>query len=78
MSFVQVLVMGQGDVGQLGLGEDMVERKRPYPVKGLEGHQVVEVVCGGMHTAALTDKGKVGTYLSTTSLAWASGQVLLA
>jgi len=62
MSFVQVLVLGQGDVGQLGLGESMVERKRPYPVKGLEGHKVVQVVCGGMHTAALTDKGKVCAY----------------
>lgn len=52
-------MIGQGDLGQLGLGEDMVERKRPFPVKSLEGHKVVHVVCGGMHTAALTDEGKV-------------------
>ncbi len=57
-------MLGQGDVGQLGLGEDMVEKKRPYPLKSLEGHRVVQVVCGGMHTAALTAEGKVSVLLS--------------
>ena len=57
---VQVMVMGQGDTGQLGLGEDIMEKKKPSPVGGaLTGLQVVQVVCGGMHTAALTDDGKV-------------------
>ena len=54
------MVMGQGDVGQLGLGEEMIERKKPFPVGGaLEGKNVVQVYCGGMHTVALTDEGKV-------------------
>ena len=54
-------MLGQGDVGQLGLGEDMMERKKPFPVgRALEGKNVVQVSCGGMHTVALTDKGKVG------------------
>ena len=49
------------DVGQLGLGEDVMERKKPFPVcRALEGKNVVQVSCGGMHTVALTDKGKVG------------------
>lgn len=52
--------MGQGDTGQLGLGEDVMEKTKPFPVGGaLKGLRVVEVVCGGMHTAALTDDGKV-------------------
>ena len=56
----QVFVMGQGDMGQLGLGEELMERKKPHPVGGaLEGVRVVQVVCGGMHTVALSEDGKV-------------------
>ncbi len=59
----QVMTFGQGDIGQLGLGDDIDERKKPSPVGGaLEGLKVVQVVCGGMHTVALTDQGKVGMY----------------
>ena len=47
-------------MGQLGLGEDILERKKPHPVGGaLEGCRVSQVVCGGMHTVALTEEGKV-------------------
>ena len=57
---VQVMTFGQGDIGQLGQGESVDERKRPFPVGGeLEGKRVVQVVCGGMHTVALTDQGEV-------------------
>ena len=56
----QVFVMGQGDMGQLGLREELMERKKPHPVGGaLEGVRVVQVVCGGMHTVALSEDGKV-------------------
>ena len=55
----RVLTLGQGDVGQLGLGEDILERKKPALVKGLDGMNIVQVECGGMHTVALTDDGKV-------------------
>ena len=54
-----VLTLGQGDVGQLGLGEDTLERKKPAIVKGLDDLEIVQVECGGMHTVALTDSGKV-------------------
>lgn len=54
------MTLGQGDTGQLGLGEDVAERKKPFPVGGaLEGKKIVQVVCGGMHTVALTDDGQV-------------------
>ena len=60
MGTTQVMVFGQGDVGQLGLGDEMMERKKPSPVAGdLEGKKAVQVVCGGMHTVAVTDDGKV-------------------
>ena len=61
-----MLTVGQGDVGQLGLGEDVLERKFPQPVLGkLEGEKVVQIVCGGMHTVALVDSGKVCMYIYT-------------
>ena len=57
----RVLTLGQGDVGQLGLGEDILERKKPAIVKGLDDLEIVQVECGGMHTVALTNNGKVIT-----------------
>ena len=57
---MQVMTFGQGDMGQLGLGEDIAERKKPFPVGGvLEGKKIMQVACGGMHTVALTDEGQV-------------------
>ncbi|KAJ1884437.1 hypothetical protein LPJ71_009715, partial [Coemansia sp. S17] len=54
-----VLVFGNGDCGQLGLGEDMIERKKPFPVGALAGSAVVDVACGGLHTMALTEAGSL-------------------
>ncbi|KAI8105517.1 hypothetical protein M9434_000102 [Picochlorum sp. BPE23] len=53
-----IFVFGDGDCGQLGLGEDVTEKLRPFPLD-LEGTGVVQVVCGGMHTVALTADGVV-------------------
>ncbi|KAJ2711076.1 hypothetical protein H4R19_003427 [Coemansia spiralis] len=53
------MVFGNGDCGQLGLGEDMVERKKPYPVPELAGVAIVDVVCGGLHTMALAEDGRL-------------------
>ncbi|KAJ2344910.1 hypothetical protein GGH91_002706, partial [Coemansia sp. RSA 2671] len=57
-----VLVFGNGDCGQLGLGEDMIERKKPFPVGALAGVAVVDVACGGLHTVALTDAGALWSW----------------
>ena len=46
-------------MGQLGLGEEILERKKPAIVKGLDNLEIVQVECGGMHTVALTSSGKV-------------------
>lgn len=50
------LTMGQGDVGQLGLGEDVLEKSRPTLVDKIK--DLVEAYAGGMHTVCLTSKGK--------------------
>ncbi|XP_070556734.1 regulator of chromosome condensation-like [Ptychodera flava] len=59
-----VLALGQGDVGQLGLGEDIMERKRPalVPLPEEAAGKVVQVVAGGMHTVCLTKAGKIYTF----------------
>lgn len=51
-------MFGDGDCGQLGLGEDVTERLRPFPLD-IEGKAVVQVACGGMHTVALASDGAV-------------------
>ena len=50
------LSMGQGDVGQLGLGEDVFESERPKAVSQVK--DVVDVYAGGMHTVCLTTSGR--------------------
>ena len=54
-----VLSMGQGDTGQLGQGDEVLERKKPGFVKGIEDVQIVQVVAGGMHSLALSSTGQV-------------------
>ncbi|XP_043362075.1 regulator of chromosome condensation isoform X4 [Dermochelys coriacea] len=51
-----VLTLGQGDVGQLGLGEDVMERKRPALVQLPE--KIIQAEAGGMHTVCLSETGK--------------------
>jgi len=58
--FGQVLTVGQGDTGQLGLGEDVMEKSRPGLVDKIAN--AVDAVAGGMHTAVLDDEGKVWTF----------------
>lgn len=55
-----LLVLGMGELGQLGLGEDVMERKKATPVGGvLEGKTIIQVVCGGIHTVTLIEGGQV-------------------
>lgn len=58
----RVLTIGQGDVGQLGLSEDVMERKRPASLKEVDGVNFVQVTCGGMHSVAVTRNGEVYTW----------------
>ncbi|XP_077337105.1 regulator of chromosome condensation-like [Lithobates pipiens] len=55
-----VLTLGQGDVGQLGLGEDVMERKRPALVPLEE--PIVQAEAGGMHTVCLAVSGSIYTF----------------
>ncbi|MEE6484851.1 hypothetical protein FKM82_014075 [Ascaphus truei] len=55
-----VLTLGQGDVGQLGLGENVMERKRPALVPLPE--KMVQAEAGGMHTVCLGESGTIYTF----------------
>lgn len=55
-----VLTLGEGDTGQLGLGEDVMERTKPAKVD--IDAEIVQVTAGGMHSVCLTSDGKVYTF----------------
>ncbi|XP_014478638.1 PREDICTED: regulator of chromosome condensation [Dinoponera quadriceps] len=55
-----ILVFGQGDVGQLGLGEDVVEKMRPAAIP--DYHDVIAAAAGGMHNVCLKKTGEVLTF----------------
>lgn len=56
----KVLVCGTGDTGQLGLGEDIMERKRPSPLESIVNP--VDICAGGMHNLVLTKTGEVYSF----------------
>ncbi len=55
-----VLCFGEGGAGQLGLGPDILQRKKPAKVD-INSETIVDVCSGAFHTLCLTDKGKVST-----------------
>lgn len=61
-----MLALGQGDVGQLGLGEDIMERKKPALVPLPE--PIVQAEAGGMHTVCLGASGSVSSLQNTIGL----------
>eukprot|EP00800_Vazella_pourtalesii_P001053 TRINITY_DN10890_c0_g1_i2.p1 TRINITY_DN10890_c0_g1~~TRINITY_DN10890_c0_g1_i2.p1 ORF type:complete len:433 (+),score=75.62 TRINITY_DN10890_c0_g1_i2:50-1348(+) len=58
----KVLLFGQGEVGQLGLGESIMMRKKPAQLRSLEGVGLRQVAAGGMHTVLLSDKGEAYSF----------------
>ncbi|KAI1315982.1 hypothetical protein EDD11_010564 [Mortierella claussenii] len=58
----RVYVFGTGDCAQLGLGEDILSRKKPANLAALNDEQVVDIAAGGMHNMALTAEGKLWSW----------------
>ena len=57
----EVFTWGDNDYGQLGHG-DNDERAVPTKVASLDGLFIIQISCGYIHTAALTDKGEIFTW----------------
>ncbi|XP_029156286.1 regulator of chromosome condensation-like [Nylanderia fulva] len=55
-----MLVFGQGDFGQLGLGEEVTEKMRPAAISDYQ--DVIAIVAGAMHNACLRKTGEVLTF----------------
>ena len=55
----ELLVHGSGECDQLGLGEGVLERKKPTLVKSLSDKRIVSVAVGSLHNLALTADGVV-------------------
>lgn len=56
----KVLTCGQGEMGQLGLGEDVMEKTRPALVDAVKN--AVMVRAGGMHVVVLDSEGVVYSF----------------
>lgn len=54
-----VLAWGTNDYGQLGSGDTSYSGDA-RPVVGMEGEHVIDIACGGWHSACITEKGEVG------------------
>jgi regulator of chromosome condensation len=54
-----VFVVGSGDCGQLGLGEDVLEKLKPSLLPYFADKQIVAVYAGGLHNIVLSNKGKL-------------------
>lgn len=53
-------VWGRGEYGRLGLGDKTgSSRLRPRLVESIQHERVVQAVCGGTHTMALTAEGRI-------------------
>ena len=57
-----LFVFGSNPFGALGLGEDETVKYRPAQVTAAGLPSLVQVSCGGMHTAALDQQGRVWTW----------------
>lgn len=53
----QVLSWGNGDSGQLGLGNSILRSDKPRLVNALMDENVLDVICGESHVICVTNKG---------------------
>lgn len=54
-----VYVFGSGDCCQLGLGEDILSRKRPTKIDFFDDKEIIDIAAGGLHNLALSRSGAV-------------------
>nr|XP_022903495.1 E3 ubiquitin-protein ligase HERC2 isoform X1 [Onthophagus taurus] len=52
---------GEGDDGKLGHGNKK-DYDRPKVIEALQGYEIVDIACGGAHSAAITSSGQLFTW----------------
>ncbi len=57
--FSCLLTFGDNTFGQIGLGEDILGRKRPALIPSFKNKNLERVACGGQHTITVSADGKV-------------------
>uniref|UniRef100_H2Z7N2 RCC1-like domain-containing protein n=1 Tax=Ciona savignyi TaxID=51511 RepID=H2Z7N2_CIOSA len=57
-----ILTLGEGSVGQLGLGDEVMTRKKPAVVPDISQEEIKKIKAGGMHTVCLTNTNKIYTF----------------
>ena len=57
-----VAVCGSGEMGQLGVGESILESRRFKVVANLRNQNIHQIAAGGMHCVALNEDGNVYTW----------------
>lgn len=60
----RVFVFGSGEQAELGLGPDMLVRKKPMPLTVLDDEKIVYIATGGQHCVAVTQEGKVQCFFT--------------
>ncbi|KAI9001996.1 regulator of chromosome condensation 1/beta-lactamase-inhibitor protein II [Gaertneriomyces semiglobifer] len=55
----EVFVCGSGDCGQLGLGQDVLEKEKLAKIAFFDDKDIVAVYAGGLHNIALDKNGKL-------------------
>ncbi|KAI8824049.1 regulator of chromosome condensation 1/beta-lactamase-inhibitor protein II [Fimicolochytrium jonesii] len=69
----EVWVVGSGDCGQLGLGEDILEKERPSRLAYFNDKNIVHVVSGGLHNIAISQDGKLYSWGCNDQMALGRG-----
>lgn len=55
----KVMVHGSGECGELGLGDEIISKKKPATLEVLNDKQIYQIAVGGLHNLALTTTGKI-------------------
>jgi len=58
----KLLVAGSGEMGQVGLGVDVLHRKRPAVVKTLQKKNFCLICAGGIHTCCYSEDNELYTF----------------
>lgn len=57
-----VYSFGTGKFGQLGLGPEIIECKKPSLIESLSDRVIVAIACGADHSLVVSERGELFTF----------------